>query len=228
MRRATCSNSTSFGVSWAASATPAGGGSRSADRPARLSPALSGIVRPTVPARCASASRPTTAAGPPAATSGWPTTKGFPAARIAAPARARVRPATSNAGTARYVNAWAVLCAKRSPFPSASACTKWLCTCSSIITTSHLLFNHYLILTLITLCIVGGGQASAFYNPGTGRWLSKDPIEERGGYNLHGFVVNDPLNKIDPLGLAPVVDGDDYDAMAKAGALEALSQSMAQ
>jgi RHS repeat-associated protein len=27
-----------------------------------------------------------------------------------------------------------------------------------------------------------------YYNPGTGRWLSRDPIGEKGGLNLYGFV----------------------------------------
>lgn len=34
--------------------------------------------------------------------------------------------------------------------------------------------------------------AQAFFNPSTGRWLSRDPIEERGGANLTGlnFLVH--------------------------------------
>jgi len=44
------------------------------------------------------------------------------------------------------------------------------------------------------------------YNPDTGRWLSRDPIGERGGLNLSGFVDNDPLNRFDPLGLYPAKD----------------------
>jgi RHS repeat-associated protein len=39
-----------------------------------------------------------------------------------------------------------------------------------------------------------------YYNPGTGRWLSRDPIEEKGGINLYGFVGNDPISRIDVLG----------------------------
>jgi RHS repeat-associated protein len=40
-----------------------------------------------------------------------------------------------------------------------------------------------------------------YYNPRWGRWLSKDPIGERGGVNLYGMVGNDPLNYVDCLGL---------------------------
>jgi len=42
------------------------------------------------------------------------------------------------------------------------------------------------------------------YNPATGRWLSRDPIEEQGGFNLYGFVHNNPLHFFDFLGLEPV------------------------
>jgi RHS repeat-associated protein len=41
-----------------------------------------------------------------------------------------------------------------------------------------------------------------FYDPGLQRWLNHDPIQERGGLNLYGFVRNNPLSWIDPLGLA--------------------------
>src|SRR5690348_8467143 len=43
-------------------------------------------------------------------------------------------------------------------------------------------------------------NAFAFYNPSTGRWLSRDPIDENGGVSLYGFVGNDPANTIDSLG----------------------------
>ena len=39
------------------------------------------------------------------------------------------------------------------------------------------------------------------YNPQTGRWLSRDPIGENGGLNIYGYVGNDPLGSVDPLGL---------------------------
>ncbi|MBK1881425.1 hypothetical protein JIN85_03295 [Luteolibacter pohnpeiensis] len=40
-----------------------------------------------------------------------------------------------------------------------------------------------------------------YYDPVTGRWPSRDPIEERGGVNLYGFVRNDGVNEVDELGL---------------------------
>ena len=40
-----------------------------------------------------------------------------------------------------------------------------------------------------------------YYDPVTGRWPSRDPIGERGGVNLYGFVGNDVVNRWDYLGL---------------------------
>jgi integrase/recombinase XerD len=42
-----------------------------------------------------------------------------------------------------------------------------------------------------------------YYDPVTGRWPSRDPIEERGGVNLYGFVYNDPEGWFDYLGREP-------------------------
>jgi RHS repeat-associated protein len=42
-----------------------------------------------------------------------------------------------------------------------------------------------------------------YYHPDLGRWPSRDPIAERGGVNLYGFVGNDGINRLDILGLAP-------------------------
>jgi RHS repeat-associated protein len=39
------------------------------------------------------------------------------------------------------------------------------------------------------------------YDPGLGRWLSRDPIAEDGGINLYGYVLNNSVNLWDPLGL---------------------------
>jgi len=40
-----------------------------------------------------------------------------------------------------------------------------------------------------------------YYDPVTGRWPSRDPIGERGGVNLYGFVGNDGIGRWDVLGL---------------------------
>jgi RHS repeat-associated protein len=39
-----------------------------------------------------------------------------------------------------------------------------------------------------------------WYDPLTGRWPTRDPIEERGGMNLYGFVGNNSNNNFDYLG----------------------------
>jgi RHS repeat-associated protein len=42
------------------------------------------------------------------------------------------------------------------------------------------------------------------YDPLAGRWPSRDPIGERGGFNLYRMVENDLLNRFDLLGLVSV------------------------
>ncbi len=39
-----------------------------------------------------------------------------------------------------------------------------------------------------------------WYAPIMQRWVNRDPILERGGINLYGFVANEPISKIDPTG----------------------------
>ena len=46
------------------------------------------------------------------------------------------------------------------------------------------------------------------YSPRLGRWLSRDPIGEAGGFNLYAYCGNDPVNRHDPLGLAGVAETD--------------------
>jgi hypothetical protein len=46
--------------------------------------------------------------------------------------------------------------------------------------------------------------AQAYYNPSAGRWLNRDPIEEKGGLNTASFVNNTPIFSVDRLGHSPV------------------------
>ena len=81
--------------------------------------------------------------------------------------------------------------------------------------------KQILMLTLLLLGVSLAREAQAFYNPSTGRWLSRDPIEEEGhdtlyyadgGHttinervdNLNGyaFVRNNPAGFIDRFGLS--------------------------
>ena len=39
-----------------------------------------------------------------------------------------------------------------------------------------------------------------YYDPGTGRFLNRDPIGYAGGENLYGYCGNNPINEIDPEG----------------------------
>ena len=41
-----------------------------------------------------------------------------------------------------------------------------------------------------------------YYNPKLGRWISRDPIEEQGGFNLYGMIGNNPLYGWDDKGYA--------------------------
>ena len=54
-----------------------------------------------------------------------------------------------------------------------------------------------------------------YYNPSTGRWPSRDPIEERDAANLYLFVRNSPLENFDYLGMATIVNA--FTALGKRG-----------
>ena len=43
-----------------------------------------------------------------------------------------------------------------------------------------------------------------YYDRNSGRWLSRDPIEEIGGSNIYGFLENDGVDHIDYLGMATI------------------------
>lgn len=50
---------------------------------------------------------------------------------------------------------------------------------------------------------VRGRLGDRAYLPRTelGRWINRDPIGETGGVNVYGFVGNEPLTVLDPVGL---------------------------
>ena len=54
-----------------------------------------------------------------------------------------------------------------------------------------------------------------YYDPSTGRWLTRDPIGYRGGVNLYGYVRNNPTRHHDHSGYGPgdffSDSGGDYD-----------------
>jgi len=52
-----------------------------------------------------------------------------------------------------------------------------------------------------------------FYDPVTGRWPSRDPIEENGGLNPYEMLGNDPVCRIDVLGN---ISGDEWDTLEEA------------
>jgi RHS repeat-associated protein len=55
-----------------------------------------------------------------------------------------------------------------------------------------------------------------YYDPVTGRWPSRDPIEEEGGFNLYSIVGNDPIEGFDKLGLHGPLDPESASLLRKA------------
>jgi len=50
-----------------------------------------------------------------------------------------------------------------------------------------------------------------YYDPGTGKFVNRDPIGYKGGINLYGFTGNNPVNESDPSGFEPRIKGDPDD-----------------
>lgn len=58
-------------------------------------------------------------------------------------------------------------------------------------------------LATLLILLLAATTASAFYDPTVGKWISRDPIGEVGSHNLGAFVLNDPVNDYDEIGLKP-------------------------
>ncbi|WP_223855223.1 RHS repeat-associated core domain-containing protein [Ralstonia solanacearum] len=64
------------------------------------------------------------------------------------------------------------------------------------------------------------------YDPGTGRWVSRDPIGEQGGFNLYGYVAGNPLTYVDPFGLALTTVDAAIEQAIRRGDIEELQALM--
>jgi uncharacterized protein RhaS with RHS repeats len=71
------------------------------------------------------------------------------------------------------------------------------------------LFRNRTILTALFLTLINL-TAYGFYDPSLQRWITRDPIEEKGGINLYTFTDNDPVSEIDPNGLLPIDEPEGY------------------
>ena len=61
---------------------------------------------------------------------------------------------------------------------------------------------------ILLLMFLGIANTFAFYNPQTGRWLTRDAIQEEGGANLYIAFANSPECAFDPLGEDFIAVGD--------------------
>jgi uncharacterized protein RhaS with RHS repeats len=53
---------------------------------------------------------------------------------------------------------------------------------------------------MLLLALFGVQSVWGFYDPSAGRWINRDPLEERGGLNLYVALQNSPVDRIDPDG----------------------------
>lgn len=80
----------------------------------------------------------------------------------------------------------------------------WGNVLSEAVTASALVGNRYRFQGREYSAVTGLYNFRArWYDPATGRWISKDPIGINGGLNMYVFCGNDPVNFIDPFGLLP-------------------------
>lgn len=76
-------------------------------------------------------------------------------------------------------------------------------------------FSFFQFIASAILFSLGAMPVDAFYNPNTGRWLNRDPLEEAGGRNIHGFVNNATLTAFDKDGRLTVTREKDESAQCE-------------
>jgi RHS repeat-associated protein len=66
------------------------------------------------------------------------------------------------------------------------------------------------------------------YSPMLGRWLSRDPIAERGGINLYAYCSNTPIVRTDGLGLEPKPPIEPGEVTTSGAVVSQLGESLLQ
>ena len=67
-----------------------------------------------------------------------------------------------------------------------------------------------ILVILLPLLALSAQSVSAFYDPSLGRWINRDPIQERGGLDLYIFNHNSPIQTYDAFGLIAPIPGGGY------------------
>jgi hypothetical protein len=61
-------------------------------------------------------------------------------------------------------------------------------------------FTNKVAMAVLLLSMFPILRVSAYYDPGVQRWVNRDPVDVRGGINLHAFVNNRPTTAHDRFG----------------------------
>src|SRR5689334_16863295 len=56
---------------------------------------------------------------------------------------------------------------------------------------------------IVSMLVLLTNAEARYYDPMEGAFISKDPIGFQGGINVYAYVLNNPVNLVDPFGLKP-------------------------